>query len=127
MFLMSSKICLKEKMADIKKLEALFSKEKEFNLASMFPYFQYISSGLESVTRYKRREDIAGQSVKENNLHHSYKMALITIMLTIKENERRLAEEKLDIGILVIMAIIHDIAEITQGDIASFEKKTKFK
>ncbi|MBI2625164.1 MAG: HD domain-containing protein [Candidatus Nealsonbacteria bacterium] len=111
---------------DVNDLKSLWE-GKEFDLASFFPYFQWIAQSLQDIIRYKRREDIAGQSVRENDLQHCYKIGLITLLFAIKENESRSQKDKLDIGLLVIMGITHDISEIIKGDIAWFEKNASFK
>ena len=60
--------------------------------------------------------EIAGQSVRENDLEHSYKIALLTIICTIEENNYRATEDRLNLGLLCAMALVHDMGEIFEGD-----------
>ncbi|MBI2039137.1 MAG: HD domain-containing protein [Candidatus Niyogibacteria bacterium] len=97
---------------------------KHVDLGTMFSYLQDIAESLEKVTRWDLRSKIGGQTAAENDLQHSFKTALFTLYCAIVENEQRAANEKLNVELLVVMALIHDIAEIKVGDIASF-KRTK--
>ncbi|MBI2042346.1 MAG: HD domain-containing protein [Candidatus Nealsonbacteria bacterium] len=102
---------------DAARLEKVLESGDKICLGNLFEYLQGIAEGLESVVRWEYREKIAGQSVRENDLQHSYKTALLTLICAIEENQYRAAEDRLDLGLLCAMALIHDISEIFEGDL----------
>lgn len=99
---------------DTKKIESL-------NLENLFPYLQGIAEKLQGITRWEAREKIAGQSVRENDLQHIFKAVFVTTMLAAEENKCR-KKTQLDIGMLSVMALVHDIGEIIEKDKAYFVK-----
>ena len=115
-----------------KRLKDFLEKGGEVNLGNLFEYLQGIAEGLGDVIRWKKREDIAGQSVQENDLQHIFKTTFLTIMCAIMENEWRkkygllpYGKRQLNVGLLATMALVHDIGEIIEGDMPHFEKIQK--
>lgn len=104
------------------RLDNVLKTGKNLNLENLFDYLQGIAEGLASVTRWEAREKIAGQSTRENDLQHIFKATFLTVMLSVVENAKRTKNNKLDIGMLAAMAMVHDMGEITEGDIAYFLK-----
>ena len=47
---------------------------------------------------------------------------MLTIALAIEENENRRKNDRLDVGMLAAMALVHDMGEIIEGDTAYFIK-----
>lgn len=111
------------------RLRKFLEKNENLDLGNLFEYLQGIAEGLESEVRWKKREEIAGQSVKENDLQHTFKTIFLTVMCAVMENEWRkkwgllpFGKVQLDMGQLAIMALVHDIGEIIEGDAAYFYK-----
>jgi len=95
---------------------------ERLNLGNLFEYLQPIAEKLQEIIRWKAREEIAGQSVRENDLQHTFKAIFVTAMLAIEENKLR-TENQLDLSMLVIMAMVHDCGEpFFMGDTAHFIK-----
>ncbi|MFH1780950.1 MAG: YfbR-like 5'-deoxynucleotidase [Candidatus Nealsonbacteria bacterium] len=101
---------------DTKKIERL-------DLVNLFEYLHPIAEKLQSIVRWEARENIAGQSVRENDLQHTFKTIFMTATLTLEENKLRTKKNQLDFGMLLIMAMVHDCGEpFFNGDTAHFIK-----
>ena len=112
-------------MSDSTRLKKVLEAGQELNLGNLFDYLQGIAEGLSSIVRWEAREKIAGQSVRENDLEHTFKMIFLTIVYAIEENELRGTRDKLDIGMLAMIALAHDVGEIVENDTAHYEKVEK--
>lgn len=115
-------------MSDERLKNFLKSGEK-VNLSNLFEYLQGIAEAMERVIRWEKREKIAGQSARENDLQHTFKTVFLTITCAVMENEWRktygllpYGKVQLDVGLLAMMALVHDIGEIIKGDMPHFEK-----
>jgi len=102
--------------------EKMLKSGREINLGNLFSWLQGIAEELGTIVRWKDREKIAGQSVRENDLQHIFKATLLTIVCAISENAFRSPADQLDIGELSIMAIGHDLGEIIEGDDPHYQK-----
>ncbi len=107
---------------DNSRLEKVLKSGEEINLGNLFDWLQGIAEELGKVVRWKDREKIAGQSVRENDLQHIFKATLLTIVCAISENSIRSPADQLDVGELSIMAIGHDLGEIIEGDGPHYQK-----
>lgn len=106
------------------RLKALLDSGEQVNLGNLFEYLHGTAEGLGSVTRWDYRASIAGQSVTEDDLQHSYKTALLTLFCAVEENKYRCAKDLLDLGLLCTMALVHDMGEISEGDICRLHKNS---
>lgn len=111
------------------RLRKFLEKNENLDLGNLFEYLQGITEGLEGEIRWKKREEIAGQSVRENDLQHTFKTVFLTVTCAVMENEWRkrwgllpFGKVQLDVGQLAVMALVHDIGEIIEGDMPHFEK-----
>ena len=111
------------------RLKSFLESGEEVNLGNIFEYLQGMAEGMEGVVRWEKRENIAGQSVRENDLQHTFKTVFLTIICAVTENEWRkkrgllpFGKVQLDVGLLAMMALVHDIGEIIKGDMPHFEK-----
>lgn len=110
------------KVSKALRLKKLLKSGKKVNLGDSFDYWQSLAEAMDEITRWEAREKIAGQSVRESDLQHSYKTALLAISCGVMENARRTDCNKLDMGLLAAMGLVHDISEIKKGDEAHFKK-----
>lgn len=112
-----------------KRLREFLERNEDVNLGNLFEYLQGIAEGLEGEIRWAAREKIAGQSVRENDLQHTFKQTFLTTTCAVVENEWRrvcgllpFGKVQLDVGQLAIMALVHDMGEIIRHDMPHFEK-----
>ena len=103
-------------------LEKFIESGQKINLGNLFPYLQDMAEAMTTIIRWEIREKIGGQSARENDLHHTFKMTFMTIALAARENALRKPEDQLNIGELATTALVHDLSEFIKGDQPYFLK-----
>ena len=66
-----------------------------------------------------RQTHLTGYVRNENDAEHSWHMAIMAYLL------REYANEKMDIGKVMLMCLIHDIVEIEAGDTYAYDEEAK--